>query len=1487
MPRYASKAVPSARPLRAFRDWGRLVARLICALFALIGALPLAAGVLTRTDWVLDWASDETRRVLAEELGVEARYRVRMELWPLSIAMEDLEVPASDGGTPALAAKRVSVRPRIFSLLAGRLDVGDIEIDQPDIRLVVRDGQIVNLKYRLPKRDGPAPEMRRAPFSSLGISDARMSLSIDAVKVVSWPLDIDVFAESGPSFEVAVRAGETRVVHARPMTLEGAPGTASVAESVATRSLTFDAFDEDIVCRAELRVRAEPGSVLIRRLSLLGRADADPAQNTFPDCREASEDDPARVALRLSQMRVVFRKSETPLLDGHVVARAPALFANRIEGVPPLFGWVAFAGDLRYDGHYKLPEVRGKLRGGGLGLDVYHLAKTLSADVEVSADTVSIPTWDTTFADGRILLTGVKIRPTEETVPLSVERLDGTDIPFPALMRDLGVTDNTIVGWDLDTTKVTSFKGTLNPLRLDGTLSAETKNFEVFDRSHKSSAKKHMIGVRSASLRGKVGVRPNALLFYDTRASFGKSAVLAKMVSIGFNNDIQLDISKGSKIELSDVSPLIDIPWSGLAELSVTMRGKSGNPELLGELAVAKLEFGGFPIGDIKSGKVRFRPLKVDFTDVVGKKGKSEFRVPTARLNFDTDSSVLTDARVISERFDIRDFFAMFLFDKDPRFDPILGAGKVDATVHYDMGGKRDRCGGGLLKVAGSMDFSRLELFEERYDTGKGDFDFRWLDRDASYQGIELDVPSVKLTKGAGTILGSFQMRPGAKLSGHVVATGVPLSRIDALGRLAPLLDGRGSGTAVVSGTVDDMVIQSQLRVSPIRVGTKTLPASDVSLELEPKRSAVKVIGRTRCGGAITPEFDRAKWERDESVGTFFVSGSALGGQVRMSRLAVTRQQKKRVSGNVDFVDLDVGSLAEVVPSVALASSKPQGRLTGTLAIEKMEMDRPIASRLRLVMKKLEVQQSGMRVELLGGPRQVSLSDEKLEIGNLGLAVVSPRGQRGVFDVRGSVSKLGSDPEVSAELSLRPVELASFVADIPRVERAKGRLEGKLSLQGPIKALRYRGGFRLKDGEMVVRGLPSAVTDLSIALDVDGEEVRLTRATARVGNGSVSISGGAPLRGFELGAARAVITMRDFALPLEQGMRSSVDGNLVATWQPDGGAGTGRSLPRITGDVTIKSFDYTRPITMTADISTLGQRGKRTEFEAYDPSDDMIDLDLTIRASRALSIRNNLVDTELTLGSTGLELSGTNQRFGLRGEVQVKPGGRIRLRRSEFEVRSGTVRFDDRTRIAPKVDVRATTEYRRYSESSGAKESSSGSSDGASAGGTAAQGGRWLITMHAHGDAENLRIDLTSDPALAQDDIFLLLTVGLTRAELDQAQSASVGESVALEALGTLSGADRAVSKALPVIDEFRFGSAYSSRTGRTEPTVTIGKRLADRIRANVTSGLADSREIRSNIEWRLSPRVSVEGSYDNVNDISSSSLGNLGADIRWRLEFE
>jgi translocation and assembly module TamB len=110
---------------------------------------------------------------------------------------------------------------------------------------------------------------------------------------------------------------------------------------------------------------------------------------------------------------------------------------------------------------------------------------------------------------------------------------------------------------------------------------------------------------------------------------------------------------------------------------------------------------------------------------------------------------------------------------------------------------------------------------------------------------------------------------------------------------------------------------------------------------------------------------------------------------------------------------------------------------------------------------------------------------------------------------------------------------------------------------------------------------------------------------------------------------------------------------------------------------------------------------------------------------------------------------------------------------------------------------------------------------------------------------------------------------------------------VALNYLGAASGADRAVKQVLPVIDDFRFGSAYSTATGKTEPQLTIGKRLTSAVRASVTTGLGDTREVKSGIELRLNNHVSVQGSYDNINDVSSSPLGNIGMDLRWRLDFE
>ncbi|HKY36224.1 MAG TPA: translocation/assembly module TamB domain-containing protein [Polyangiaceae bacterium] len=1459
------------------RDLVRLAARLLCFALALMGAVPIALAAFLSSATSAKWAAEQTSLELQRELGLSAIFDVKVQLIPLRLAIENLKVPASDGGSPFLTAKSASVTPRFFALLAGKLHLGDIEIDQPDARIVLRDGKLANLEYRLPETPSKTERPKDAPFGSLSIGEGRFHVDVDGVTIATDAIDLDVFAERGGTFEVALRTGTTRVdrQHA-PLLKEPDPSLPPIVE-------------EDALCRLDLRLHYEPGSVLLRRLSMMGDADLDPKPGTRPSCDGDTENRPGLVLARLSQVRVALVDGKPPLIDGHVVARAPVPLVNRFVRASRLSGFVAFAGDVRWDGSRKLPTLQGKLTGDGIKTGDISIADKLDVDVSLQDDEVRIPRYYMRFADGDVNLVNAHIRPFAPGVPISVEKVEGKGMLFHSMMRDLNVSPQSWARWNLTTTKVTRIGGTLNPLKVDAELLAETNDFELFDKGYREPTRSHMIGVKGGiTVRARLGVRPNAFEIYDGKTEFGKSALIAKLVSIGYNGEVTLDVDTLTKLELSDITPLVTIPISGRAKVDAKMSMPGGDPTLLGNIKIDDFVMGGFPVGSIESAKAKFRLLYVELSDVVAKKGTSTLRAPSARLDFATQASILVNVNAKSDAFDLRDLFAMWHFDQDPRFDDVKGKVGLDSQVRYVFGGPEDKCGGGILHSKGHVKVLGLDMFGERYDGGEGEYDFTWFDRDATIQGVDLDVPSVTLRKGSGLILGSFGLRRGAQVSGTMNGTEVPLSKLDTLPTWMRAFDGSVTASGEMSGTLDALALTSRAKISEVRLGRATFPPSDMTVRLEPVVREQKAIGTSKCGLPIYPALDRAEYDKDKAAGVFHADGELLGGQVKLNDMTITRQRKKTLGGRVQFKKVDLGAASEMMPQQALSDVRPSGTLTATVDVKRFDMEDPRTAAGTAQIEELRAEYAGYRAKIPAGASLLELGEGKLEIGALALEVSTPRGQTVTFDVTGKLDKIGQSAQVDATLGLKPLPLATLLGMLPRVERAEGMLSGKLRLQGALAAPRYQGGFELNGGEVALHGLSTPLSDIGLALSIDGSEINIVRGNAKLGSGTLALRGGAPLHGFELGAASVSITGRNLSLPSSNGIRAVADADLLATFQSSRRDGEERALPRISGSVTLKSFEYKRPVTMTADISTLTQRGKRTEFEAYDPNDDAVDLDIRILSDRPLKLQNNLVEAELQLDQRGVELSGTNARYGLRGDVSLKPGGRIKLRRSEFVIKEGRVRFDDVTRIAPRVDVTAVTEYRRYNTASQAGQGGAAAPGAAPGSGTtAAQGGRFRITMRAHGDADKLKIDLTSEPALAQDDIFLLITVGLTRAELDQAQSASVGESVALEALGTLTGADRAVTDAVPIIDELRFGSAYSSRTGRTEPTITIGKRLAERIRANVTSGVAESREIRSNVEWQLSPRVSVEGSYDNVNDISSSSLGNLGADVRWRMEFE
>jgi translocation and assembly module TamB len=109
----------------------------------------------------------------------------------------------------------------------------------------------------------------------------------------------------------------------------------------------------------------------------------------------------------------------------------------------------------------------------------------------------------------------------------------------------------------------------------------------------------------------------------------------------------------------------------------------------------------------------------------------------------------------------------------------------------------------------------------------------------------------------------------------------------------------------------------------------------------------------------------------------------------------------------------------------------------------------------------------------------------------------------------------------------------------------------------------------------------------------------------------------------------------------------------------------------------------------------------------------------------------------------------------------------------------------------------------------------------------------------------------------------------------------------ALEALATVTGVGREVKRAHPALADLRIASSYSQRSQRTEPQLHLGKRIADRVRMEASTGLSEARDFSTGVEYQISDKTSVGAAYNNQTSTSASQLGDVGVDLKWRLEFD
>ena len=835
--------LPSLRPRKPRPRVGRGIARFFCVLFALLGVLPFVLFFVVRSTWAQRWAADQAARMLKEH-GVEATFDVALHAWPLGVELSHVHVASNDGGQPALVARKVTGRPRIFPLFSGKLAIDEIEVDSPRVRLILEKGKLKNVDLALPegedkeKKVGP-PEV---PFNVAAVTDAQIDLEVDGSKLHADSVDVDVTSAEedlsrGPAFEIAARAANAAFEYAQ--TRKGSPEVA---------------IEEDMLCTLEARVRYEPNLVTVRRLEARGAVDLDARAGTAPSC-DLAPDDKRNFELALYNVHAYLpeTKDARPRVDGRLKIRVPLGLAERLAKLPDTDGWIELEGEGRYGPDSQLPDWSGRLSAHSLRIGQFGFARAIDADVSIKNDVVSSKQLAVQIGGGVATLSDIEVEPFN--LKVNKGRLDAKDVNFTDLIRDLGISHDPYVAWDVKEVHTTTpIAGTFVPFKIDTDFTAQTAGFAVYDRPARDPARARIIGINRASVVSHCTIDMQGIHFTGTNVDFGDhhSHASEGNTLVGFKDELRVDANVDAN--LADVSPIASVEFGGHLRGKGHVFGTFNNPGITGEIAgVDDLTVSSLKLGKVThaEGKVDVQSGIVDITKVTGAKGTSPYEIPTARLQFATGGrSGFGFAAVANaggeQPFHYTDLLTIFGLENDPTLTPYKAdLTAKDVSIKFEQGGKDDVCGTGYIEVRARADLRNVEMYKESFVDGNVELALRWKDRARGLAGVDLDVRSFVLHKGtkarsnvAGTVLGSAQIKEGGLVDAQVTVDELPLAEIDALPAELRNVEGRASAAIEAHGSLDEFAknagvdVQAGISVTQLRGKRITVPPSELRFKM-------------------------------------------------------------------------------------------------------------------------------------------------------------------------------------------------------------------------------------------------------------------------------------------------------------------------------------------------------------------------------------------------------------------------------------------------------------------------------------------------------------------------------------------------------------------------------------------------------------------------------------------------------------------------------
>jgi hypothetical protein len=626
--------------------------------------------------------------------------------------------------------------------------------------------------------------------------------------------------------------------------------------------------------------------------------------------------------------------------------------------------------------------------------------------------------------------------------------------------------------------------------------------------------------------------------------------------------------------------------------------------------------------------------------------------------------------------------------------------------------------------------------------------------------GVRLD--GVSIDKSGGSVTGAAFVGWDGTYSFNAGGRRIPVERLDSL-RVAPApLSGIAEFSAGGSGTFEVPRYDVRFRVNDLFIGEEgvgqvtgslSLRGQDLTGDVDAASPRLALTGAGRITLGARPDADL----------TFRFHDSSLDPYVRLFEPRLSPFTTAVASGSIHVA----GQLNDFDRLLVEAN-------VDTVDLRLFDYALRNASPIRIALDRNRV--TLQTLQLVGEDTRLNVS-----------------GSLDLHDQRIAVRAAGD-----ANIGL----LQGFFRDV----RGSGRAELTASMDGLLTEPVFSGNARITNGRIRHLSLPNSLDGINGVIRFDARGLQLDDVTATMGGGAVQFGGRIAFDGYMPGELSVAVRGRDMRLRYPEGIRSSVDADLMLR-------GNFRA-PTIGGAVTVKSAVWTRRIDAPGSILDLAARA--TPGGGVETPAPVVPLrfDLQIVAPSTLRIETNLVRL---VANANLNLRGTYDRPVLFGRADVDRG-EVNFEGRRYRVTRGSIDFTNPNRIEPFFDVEAETNVR-------------------------VPGQTYRVTVSAAGTPDRFSPKLDSDPPLPPADVLALLLSDVQRTqdvEIRVLQNPNQAQEDILKARATQALASPISSEVGKVveqtfgIDTFQLTPSLIDpyrQTSRLNPTarLTIGKRISDR----------------------------------------------------------